>query len=477
MLTAIPLDHHPDDNLGGLVELAAAIRDGRVTATAVMERLLTRAARTEPVVHAYAYLDADAARAKATAADDLVAAGKVTGLLHGIPIGVKDLIATADMPTACGSRLLQGHTPETSAQVVQYLTKAGALIMGKHHTHEFGLGFDEPPTRNPRNLALYAGGSSVGGAVSVAVGSSLVAIGTDGGGSIRKPAAINGIVGFKPSHGRVNTRGILPSASPVDHVGWLTRTVADAAFIDSVLTGEPTRTNPLPLRGLRIGCPRFFTTDLDPVIHAAFDIALAILDTAGIEVVSVDIPEIADAMAAHAAISASAAFQDHRQWLESSAALYHPDSRAFLEAGAMITPTDVERAQATQTAVRVAVENAFRHQDVSALVTPTLPVAPGSLTDMVPTRDLPTLCRFTLPFNLTGHPALSLPGGVAPDGMPVGLQVVAPLGQDARVLHLAGALEQILCPGNSPRGSVWRDHHAHGDSQHPRRGREVETTR
>ena len=224
-------------DLGALTirEAGRLLAEGSLGAVELVQATLERIEETEPLVHAYVRVTAERALEAARRAD----AEPQRGPLHGIPFGVKDVLATEGVPTEAGSRLLAGFVPDQDATAVRRLREAGAVLLGKHVTHEFACGQDVPPTRNPWNLEHYPGGSSAGGGVSVAVGSALAALGTDSGGSVRKPAAVTSVVGLKPTHGRVSGYGTVRQASApsLDHVGTFTRTVEDAALVLQAIAG------------------------------------------------------------------------------------------------------------------------------------------------------------------------------------------------------------------------------------------------
>ncbi|MFB6961006.1 amidase [Streptomyces sp. NPDC056309] len=443
----------PDGDLDTLsvVEAAAAVAAGRVSATELMEAVLDRARRTEPLVHGYVHLDEDAALAAAGEADRRQAEQGAAGPLQGVPVGVKDLIATADMPTSAGSRLLAGHRPTADAEVVRRLRRAGAVVVGKQWTHEFGCGMDEPPTRNPWDLTRYPGGSTAGGGVSVAVGSSMAAIGTDGGGSIRKPAAINGLVGLKPTRGLISTDGVIPGTTSLDHIGWLTRSVADAALLLDVLAGGEAPRGPVTpglgtadgpcLGGMRLGCPTYFFQALDPAIKRLTDRCLDALENAGAIILDLDIPELDLAPEAHGTLMAAESYALHARRLAESADLYHPRTRRSLQAGEHVFGHEVAAAQQTRQRVEQAVAAAFEHHALDALCGPTVAIPAVPMDEMDPVRMLPAYCRLTLPFNLTGHPALSVPCGMSPAGLPAGFQIAARPYEEATALRCAATVE------------------------------------
>ncbi|MEU6663161.1 amidase [Streptomyces sp. NPDC046821] len=429
-----------------VVEAAAAVTSGRLTATDLMEAVLDRARRTEPLVNGYVHLDKQAALTAARETDRRQADGIPPGPLQGVPIGVKDLIATADMPTAAGSRVLAGHRPTADADVVRRLRRAGAVVVGKQWTHEFGCGMDEPPTRNPWDLSRYPGGSTAGGGVSVAVGSSFAAIGTDGGGSIRKPAALNGLVGLKPTSGLISMNGVVPGSTSLDHIGWLTRSVADSALLLYALTGGkapqlPVHHRAVDLDGVRLGCPSFFFRDLDPEVERLTRACLDTLRGAGAVVVDLDIPELDAAAEAHGTLMSAESYGLHADWLAESGDLYHPRTRESLLAGEHVTVDEVDAAQETRARLQKALDVAFRDHALDVLCGPTLPIQAVRMEDMDPGRMLPEYCRFTLPFNLSGNPAVSVPCGMSREGLPVGFQIAARPHGERTALRCAAAVE------------------------------------
>ena len=420
------------------------LRERAVSATELVEATLRRIDETEPSVHAYVHVNAEQALAAARQAD----ADAPRGPLHGIPIGIKDVLVTRDAPTAAGSRVLAGFTSGHDATVVRRLREAGAIILGKHVTHEFACGQDVPPTRNPWNLRHYPGGSSAGGGVSVAVGSSLAALGTDAGGSVRKPAAVTATVGLKPTHGRVSGWGAIRAASApsLDHVGTFTRSVEDAAVLLQAIAGfDPadrrTIQEPVPsyladldggVAGLRLGvAPGYFAGPaLEPEVGALVHAAFEQLERLGATLVPVELPSFRFTLPAGFTILMVEVAQPHRRWLAERPQDYVEATRRLLELGSLIPAAHLEAAHRARMVMRAEVQAAFRQARLDSLVTPTLPCTSMALDEMVVERDLPRLIPFTLPWNLTGLPALSVPCGFTTAGLPVGLQVVGrPFGE------------------------------------------------
>ena len=391
--------------LGGAGELLAS---GTVGSRELTEAVLRRIEETEPLVHAYATVMAEQALAAAERADNERAQGRPRGPLHGLPLAVKDVFCTHDAPTEAGSRILRGFVALHDAETVRALRSAGAVLVGKLTTHEFCCGQDVPATRNAWNVGHYPGGSSAGSGVAVAVGSALAALGTDAGGSVRKPASLNGVVGLKPTYGLVSMDGVFVIAPSLDHVGMVTRTVDDCRLVLGALAG-PIDLGPGAggrLKGARLGVARELFGD---------ELGLTIL--------------VAEAAAVH------------RRRLRERPEGYVPETRRMLELGALLPADYVESAQRARRLLCREVAGAFRNERLDALVTPTLPRTSMPIEDMVIETDLPRYIPYTLPANLTGLPALSVPCGFTAAGLPVGLQLVGRPFAEATLLGLAREYE------------------------------------
>jgi aspartyl-tRNA(Asn)/glutamyl-tRNA(Gln) amidotransferase subunit A len=445
-----------------LAGAAAAVRRGEVSPVDLVERVLARAAETEPDVHAYLTLDAEGARAAAAAAEGRVAAGEELGPLHGVPIGVKDLIDTAGLRTTYGSPLFEQHVPSADAVVVARLRRAGAIVVGKHATHELAWGGRTDsahfgPTHNPHRRDHIAGGSSGGSAASVVVGSALAAVGSDTAGSVRIPAALSGCVGFKPSRDRISLAGVMLLAPSLDHVGTLTRTVADAALLADVIAG-PDRddSRPLPLGGLAVAVPEastrvavlggWFAELLHPAVRGAVETAADTLRAQGMRVVTVDVPVeplLTDAILTRILFEAGAR---HRAAFEREPQAFGPDLAALLS---LPTPTPAELALAEQMIAASMASLLAVLDEYDVLLTATVPVPAPRLgersvafgTQIVEIEHV--LTRLTSPFNAAGLPAVSVPAGEG-DGLPVGVQVVGRPYDDGRALGVAAAIEEGL---------------------------------
>ena len=445
----------PDLSSLTIVEAGDLLAKRDLSAVELVEATLERLEVTEPQLHAYVRIDGEAALASAQRLDEQGPGGP----LHGIPVGVKDVIATEDLATEAGSRLLAGHRPGADATVVARVRAAGAVVIGKHVTHEFAGGQDDPPTRNPWGLDRYPGGSSAGGGVSVQAGSSLLALGTDAGGSVRKPACVTSTVGLKATHGRISGSGTLrhASAPSLDHVGTFTRTVEDCAIALSVLAGyEPADPRSIDepvldyraslgagIKGFRVGVATgaFPEAVSQPAVWELFREALDTLEQLGGTLVDVELPSFEHALAALFTILPAEVAVPHRQWLLARPDLYHPRTRRMMELGLILPASHVQQAHNVRRAMVVDAERAFRDARLDVLVTPTLPVAPPRFDDMIP-GDFGSLIPFTGPFNLTGQPALSVPAGFTDLGLPAGLQIVGRPFAEATVLRVGHAYQQ-----------------------------------
>ena len=434
--------------LAGLSIKEAGLRLSRreISSAELVEAVLDRVDRTEPLVHAYAHVMREVARRQAKEADNELARGHWRGPMHGIPIAYKDLVYTTEAPTEAGSRVLEGWVPDYDASVLGRLRQAGAVTIGKAHTHEFAYGVNIPPTRNPWLADGYPGGSSAGSGVSVAVRSAFGAIGTDGGGSIRCPAAVNGIVGLKPTNGRVSRRGVVPMSSTFDNVGPLTRTVEDCALMLGAMAGyDPA--DPISLdegvpdyaagigrgvKGLRLGVERefFFSKRVHPDVLASIQAALDFLQSAGAELVDVKIPELDLAVAAAMPALVADTTAYHRQWLRERADRYEASTRVMIELGELIPATHYVTAQRARRLLRDRFRTVFEMFALDALVAPTLPgptvkVDELNLNLTYGSGESPgsTYFRNCVAANVVGVPVLSVPAGFTGDGLPFGMAV------------------------------------------------------
>jgi aspartyl-tRNA(Asn)/glutamyl-tRNA(Gln) amidotransferase subunit A len=439
-----------------ITDLAGALEARTTTASDATERCLTAIAERDSEVNAYIAVFGDRARADAQEADREIAAGRYRGPLHGVPISLKDLIDVRGTATTAASRVRAQHVAAADAPIVSRLRKAGAIIVGKTNLHEFAFGTTNEdsaygPVHHPLDASRSPGGSSGGSAASVLADMAFASVGTDTGGSIRIPAAACGLVGLKPALHEVATEGVVPLSTTLDHVGPLCRSVADAAIVHAVLSGQPNQTaiRARDARGLRIGVLRdYFTTLLDPQVAQAFDRTCGELSNAGAALEDVTIPHAGDIAPIYLHIVLSEAAAYHAITLDSRALDYMPNVRIRLEMGRYILAEDYVRALRGRVLLTREVDAALAGRQ--ALMLPSLAVPATRLgADTVkvgaseePVRNI-TL-RLTQLFNITGHPAITLPCGKTVDGFPIGVQVVGPPRDTPALLGVAAAVEATL---------------------------------
>lgn len=449
------------DLLDLTIERAAeGYRRGRFSPSEVTTAALRRIAETEPALHAYVVVAEAEATAQARRAEAELRDGVDRGPLHGVPVAVKDIVDVLGLPTRCGSASRADAAPAPAdAPVVARWRAAGAVLIGKTVTQEFAAGVLSPPARNPWDPARVPGGSSGGSAVAVASGSALAAIGSDTGGSIRIPAALTGVVGFKPAFGAVPTDGVFPLAWSLDTVGPLARTVRDAELAFAAMRGdapprrsadaEPDRGS---LAGLRIGLSSpHFSERIAPGVAAALAACAALLQELGAAVVEAEWAEAGTARAAAfivnraetAAVHADLARRDPARF-----ALLNPDLQLRVRAGGRIAAGDYLLAQRARALLRDGIARHFRTHRLDALLVPSLPAT------AVPADD-PTLrwpdgeesagigyTRLTMPFNATGQPVLAMPAGFDEGGLPVGVQLAGRPGDEATLFRIGRAYER-----------------------------------
>ncbi|MFI8082027.1 amidase [Kitasatospora sp. NPDC086009] len=441
---------------------ADEIRARRLSPVELVGSVLDRIEQVEPQLNAYVSVLAEQARGAAREAEHEAAHGRFRGALHGIPMGLKDLIDVAGTATTASSRVREGHRAQADSTVAARLTAAGAILLGKTHTHEFAYGLTTPQTHNARDHGRVAGGSSGGSAVAVASGAAAFALGTDTGGSIRVPAALNGVVGLKPTYGLVPRHGVTSLSWSLDHVGPITRTVEDAAVVLTAMAGHDPRDPaslaaaavehwPGPgtdLTGLRVGVPRDYYFDhLDAEVETAVRRAIGHLADLGAELVDVGIPMARYIRATLWGLVAPEASAYHERTLRTVPELYQADVRVLLEAGELMTAGDYLRAQRSRTLMREEWARVLAGVDVIAAPTvPTTAVRAGQTTvtwsDGTSEGVADALVRLSAPANITGVPALTVPVGRDAAGLPIGMQLLGrPLGERL-LLRVGHAYEQ-----------------------------------
>ena len=430
-----------------IASLGAALRCGRATAADLLEQCLAAIEARDPTLNAFITVLADDARRQARTADAELAAGRDRGPLHGIPISLKDLIDLHGTPTTAASRVRSGHRAGDDAPVAARLRTAGAVFVGKCNLHEFALGTTGEesafgPTRNPHAPDHVPGGSSSGSAASVAAGMAVASIGTDTGGSIRIPAAACGLVGLKPTHGELSLQGIVPLAPSLDHVGPITRSVRDAAIVHQVLAGgRGDRALPAAARGARLGVPQgYFMEEIDPAVRGVFESCITRLEAGGCRVEEIDIPHAAETPDVYRRTQLPEAAAYHRETLEARPDDYGEQVRLRLETGRRMTAEEYARAQRERLLLSAEVDAALGGR--AALLLPTLPIVPPRLGADAETARRRML-RLTQLFDVTGHPAISVPCGAA-GGLPAGVQLIGRRGETANLLVQAAALEPVV---------------------------------
>jgi aspartyl-tRNA(Asn)/glutamyl-tRNA(Gln) amidotransferase subunit A len=439
------------------------LRERKFSASEITADALTRIDRDNPRLNAFILVMGDAAKRQAADLDRELAAGRDRGPLHGVPISVKDLFDVAGTPTTAASRVREGHMAAADADVIERARDAGAVIVGKTNLHEFAFGTtnDESafgPSRNPHDPSRSPGGSSGGSAASVAAGMALATIGSDTGGSIRIPAAACGIVGLKPTFGEVSLAGAVPLSRSLDHAGPLAATVRDTWILHRALRDVPDSlpdTAGRPFQGrLKLGVlGGYFADLLDDEVRKRFEEAIAALRSNGAAIGERHVEHAPLTAPAYMHISFGDAAAYHAKTIEAVPHLYTPPVRQRIELARYVLAEDYVRAQEIREALRREVDAALDGCD--ALVLPTLPIpAPviGQASAEIggakhPVRAL--MLRLTQLFNLTGHPAISLPCGTTSAGLPCGFQLVGKIGGTETLIAVAAAVERQLAAGRT----------------------------
>ena len=441
-----------------IAEIGRRFRRRELSPVELTTALLARIERLDPALHTFVTVTGERALADAKAAEAELMGGRDAGPLVGIPVAYKDLYATRGIPTTAGSALLASFVPDADCTCVTRLARAGSVMLGKLITHEFAFGIQfpghrVPPARNPWNLDHRPGGSSSGSGAALAAGLAYGALGSDTGGSIRNPASFCGIVGLKPTYGRVSRAGVVALSWTLDHAGPMARTVEDCALLYQALAGhdpaDPASSR-VPVddtlagldggvRGLRVGVPHdYFFDGIDPEVAQAFEAAVETLRKLGATVRDVEIPSIWNAPAVMV-IMLTEAFAYHARDLREHPELYGEVLREKFLAGALFSGWEYTQAQRLR--AQLAADVAAALSDVDVLVTPTTP-KPAPTLAAVQDPDAPFARSNPAPFNMAGLPALALPCGFTRAGLPVSLQIAGRAFDEATVLRAGQAYER-----------------------------------
>lgn len=441
-------------------ELIPRLRRREISPVQLTRSCLEQIEKTDPTLNAFITVTADSALAEAEEAEREIGRGEWRGLLHGIPVALKDLIDTAGVRTTAASRVFENRVPKEDADVARRLRKAGAVILGKNNLHEFAYGGSSlvsffGDVHNPRSLNHIAGGSSGGSAAAVAAGLCYAAIGTDTAGSIREPASLCGCVGFKPTYGRVSARGVIPLSWSLDHVGPIAASVGDAAIVlqaiagydpgdigsANIPVGDYVSARDERVKNLQVGIPTaHFYDDLDDEVRSAVEQAIGLIRTLVGEMreVKIDAPT-------NRVVQLAESYAYHAENVARTPDLYQPETLRRIRFGEKILAAEYIQRRRELDEERGRAHELFAKVDL--LVTPTTPIPAPAIADLKkdPAALRPaelTLLRNTRPFNVWGLPAISVPCGVTKTGLPIGLQIAGPPWREELVLGLAGAYER-----------------------------------
>jgi aspartyl-tRNA(Asn)/glutamyl-tRNA(Gln) amidotransferase subunit A len=445
-----------------LAEAAAGLRRKRFSAIELTDACLDRIDTIDGKLHSFITVTPDIALEQARQAEMELRAGNDRGLLHGIPIALKDLYMTKGVRTTCHSAVLEDWLPERDATAVVKLREAGTILLGKLAMHEFAFGGPSidapfPAVRNPWNTAHIPGGSSSGSGAALAAGFCYVALGSDTGGSIRTPASHCGIVGIKPTYGRVSRFGVIPLSWSLDHAGPMARSVEDCAILLQALAGHDEQDSasanlPVPnfqaslrdgITGLRVGVPRkhWFNENLgiDQQTEAIFNQALKVLESLGAAIIDIDGRPFSLARKANQTILTCEAYAYHEKTMQQTPMKFGSSVRRRILEGAFLSAADYLTAQRARAVLNAQIRANFSLVDVFAVPGAARP--PEAFESLDP-NEQNLRPSFTNPFNLTGLPAISVPCGFTEGNLPAGLQIVAPAFQEAQCFRVAYAYEQ-----------------------------------
>jgi aspartyl-tRNA(Asn)/glutamyl-tRNA(Gln) amidotransferase subunit A len=439
-------------DLRRIVDVAPLVKSGSISPVEIVQRCITQIDARHELNAFITRLD-DRAVEEARALESELQSGRYRGPLHGIPVAIKDLIDVAGTKTTSGSAIPAIDATE-DAPVVAKLREAGAIVIGKTNLHEFAFGTTSDESafgavRNPFDESRSAGGSSGGSAAALATGMCFAALGTDTGGSIRIPSAACGTVGLKPTYAELTTAGVVPLSTTLDHVGPMTRSVADAALLFEILSGMPPLSIASGQERYRFGVPKaYFCERIDEGVAQALDRAVDAIAAAGHTVRTIEIPHAAWTPDVYLHIVLPEASWFHARFLDRYAASYSPGIRLRIEMGRYLLAEDYVRAMRLRDVLRDTVDTAMEGLD--ALLLPALAIAAppvGASTVDVAGKAEPvraTMLRLTQLFNITGHPSIALPGVQDIDALPRGLQIVGHRSQTARLLEVALAVERQI---------------------------------
>lgn len=465
------------------LDIARGIRDGSTTASKVLADHFARIDAREAEIHAFNLVTRDEAVAAAARIDADIAAGKPVGPLAGVPIALKDNMCTRGVPTTCSSKILEGWKPPYDATVVTKLRDAGAVFVGKTNLDEFAMGSSTEnsafgPTRNPLDISRVPGGSSGGSAAAVAAGFAAASLGSDTGGSIRQPAALCGLVGVKPTYGLVSRQGLIAFASSLDQIGPFTHTVADAAVMMEVIGGhDPLDSTSLPgaapqlsavldrgVEGLRIGRVVDMPEGSEPEVLARLDAAFVALEQAGASIVDVRLPSLEYGLTAYYLVAPAEASSNlarydgvrygmrvdapdlNAMYAATRSAGFGPEVKRRIMLGTYALSAgyyDAYYGKALKVRRLIADDFAAAYASCDVVLTPTSPTVAFPFGDKTADPLAMYLCDvFTIPTNLAGHAAMSVPFGLGADSLPVGIQVLAPALGEETMFRVAAALER-----------------------------------
>ena len=466
-----------------VVDIATRVADGSVSATSVLEEHLARIGEREADIHAFNLVTTESARATAQSIDDAVAKGRPVGRLAGVPIALKDNMCTRGVETTCSSKILQGWKPPYDATVVTRLSAAGAVFVGKTNLDEFAMGSSTEnsafgPTRNPLDTTRVPGGSSGGSAAAVAAGFSAASLGSDTGGSIRQPAALCGLVGVKPTYGMVSRQGLVAFASSLDQIGPFTHSVADAALVMEVIAGHDeldstSLPQPAPnltavldrgVKGMRIGRITDLPEGCEPEVLAQLDAAFDALRSAGATIVDIELPSLSYGLTAYYLVAPAEASSNlarydgvrygmrvdaadlNAMYAATRSAGFGPEVKRRIMLGTYALSAgyfDAYYGMALKVRRLLADDFARAYSSCDVILTPTSPTVAFKLGEKTNDPLTMYLCDvFTIPSNLVGHAAMSVPFGSGAHDLPVGVQVLAPALGEESMFKVAAELER-----------------------------------